>query len=132
MITKNQIYTNIVDAVQTAFPSAYCAGKLEPVPNRFPAVYVRPIGITTPAEWETLEFDGSVWRPTFEIQIFSYNENGSGEEAYAIAGVVSSAMQSMYFLCDMLEPIENIEPSVFRLVGRWHRLIGGADEFPSE
>ena len=132
MITKNQIYSTIVDAVQTAFPSAYCAGRLEPIPDHFPAVYIRPIGISTPAEWETLEFDGSVWRPTFEIQIFSNKENDAGEEAYAIASTVSAVMKSMYFLCDLLEPIENIDPSVFRLVGRWHRLIGGADDLPEE
>jgi hypothetical protein len=132
MITNNQIYTEIADAVTTAFPSAYCSSRIEPIPDHFPAVYIRMIGYTIPQETYSLNFDGHAERPTLEVQIFSNKENGALSEAYAIMEVVKSAMTGMYFLCDFIEPIDNIDPSVFRLASRWHRIIGDGEVLPDE
>lgn len=126
-ISKNQIYTNIVNAVTDAFPTAYCAGRIEPIPDHFPAVYARMIGFSIPVNSVSLTFDSHLERPTYEVQVFSAKENDAGQEAYDIMRVVGSVMASMGFLCDMVEPIDNIDPTVFRIVGRWHRIIGDGD-----
>ena len=130
-IAKNEIYTRVVNAVKAEFPTAYCAGQLEPLPPSFPAVYTRMIGMSVPQEYETLLFDSQMYRASWEVQIFTNAENDSGQQAYSIASVVQACMQSMGFLCDMLEPIDNVDPTIYRLVGRWHRVIGyNGDSLP--
>ena len=123
-ITRNEIYTRIVNAVKAEYPTVYYSAQLEPVPSAFPAVYARMIGASVTQDNETLAFDSEIYRASWEVQIFSNKENDAGQEAYSIAKVVQSCMQSMGFLLDMLEPIDNIDPTVFRIIGRWHREVG--------
>lgn len=123
-ISKNEIYTRIVNAVKAEFPSIYYAGQLEPIPSSFPAMFIRMIGKAVYANLETLAFDSQIFNGTWEIQVYSNKENDAGTEAYQIMDLVSATMQRLGFLCDMVQPMDNIDPAVFRIIGRWHRLIG--------
>lgn len=129
--SRNAVYTRIVKAVKATYSNIYYSGMLEPVPASFPALYVREIGYTTPVEYETLAVDSSQWISTFEVQVYSDKANDSISEAYGIMEIVKTTFKTLGYICDMLEPMQNVDTSVYRLIGRWHRQIGGADVMPA-
>lgn len=131
-VTRNAVYTRIVKAVRTAYPSCYYSGRLEPVPPSLPAIYVREIGYLVPLENVTFSNDDDQHQSTFEIQVYSNLQTGAETEAYGIMDVADGVMKDIGYILDMLEPMPNADATIFRLIGRWHRHIGGADEMPPE
>ncbi len=129
--SRNAVYTRVVNAVKAEYPNAYCAGMIEPLPPSFPAVYATEIGWTTPQTNETLEYDSDQWVSTFEVQVYSAIANDAGSEAFAIIDIVKRTMQSLGYLCDMCEPMPNVDTTIFRIIGRWHRQVGGGDAMPT-
>lgn len=132
MITRNAVYTRIVKAVRASYPNCYYSGRNEPVPPSLPAVYAREIGYFQPPENVTLENDDEQYQSTFEVQVFSNLQAGAETEGYGIMNVVQGVMRELGYILDMLEPMPNADTAIFRLIGRWHRHIGGADELPPE
>ncbi len=127
MITHNQIYNNVCTKVLAVFPDAYCAGKFEPVPASFPAVFIREIGsFSNPGN---VTFGGSqgVRTSTFEVQIQSNKTENPMEEANAILDVVNSAMFDMYFVLSATNILEEGENGIYRLQATYRRVIGSSD-----
>lgn len=128
--SRNAVYTRIVKAVKATYSGIYYSGMLEPVPASLPAIFVREIGYTTPVDYETLAVDSNQWQSTFEVQVYSNKANDAISEAYGIMEIVKTTFKTLGYICDMLEPMQNVDTSVYRLIGRWHRQIGGADVLP--
>lgn len=131
-ITRNAVYTRLVKALKWAFPDCYYTGRLEPIPQKLPTMYAREIGNMQPVENVTLSYDDEQYQSTFEVQVFSNLQAGAETEAYAIMAIAQRVLKGLGYIQDMLEPMPNADATIFRLIGRWHRQIGGGDEMPPQ
>lgn len=129
--SREAVYTYLRNAIVTAHSGAYVTARREPVTKTFPAVRVIEINRTRPQEYATLANDDQQYESTFETEIFSNKQSGALAEAYSILDTVESAFKTLGYFETFCEPIDNIDPSIFRIVGRFSRQIGMADVIPS-
>lgn len=129
--TRNAVYTRIKGAALSVAPEAFTMTAYTPTPAKFPAVFVRQVGNVQIVTGTTLVFDERPWVETYEIQVFSNKVSGAAEEAYKVMDAIAAEMANLYYIQDMLNPMDNADSSVFRLVGRWHRTTGGGEEMPT-
>ena len=125
--TPDTIYTYVRNAVKAVYSSAYTTSKYEPTPSSFPCVMVRTIGQIRPTSGIQLDFADKQIRYTVEIQVFSNKKGSSQSQANAVMDVVSTAMNDLYFIQDMREPVDNADATISRVIARFHRIVGGGD-----
>lgn len=127
MITHNQIYNNVCTKVLESYPTAYCAGKFEPVPSSFPAVFIRQIGNFSNPQNVTFSGVQGVNTTTYEVQIQSNRTDNPMEEANAILDVINIAMFNMFFILSTTNVLEEGENGIYRLKATYRRVIGSSD-----
>ena len=130
MITRNAIYTRVVNAIRAAYPSTYCTSRYVAKPSSFPACYIHEIDRSRPLENTQLDFQDVQWESSFEIQVVSTLANTAATEAHNIMEVARNAMSTMYYREFSETNIDGGDK--FTVVGRFRRVIGGGDTLPSE
>lgn len=130
MITRNAIYTRVVNAIRAAYPSIYCTSRYVAKPSSFPACYIHEIDRSRPLENTQLDFQDVQWESSFEIQVVSTLANTAATEAHNIMEVARNAMSAMYYREFSETNIDGGDK--FTVVGRFRRVIGGGDTLPSE
>lgn len=128
MITRNAIYTQVVNAIRAAYPSAYCTSRYVAKPSSFPACYIHEIDRSRPLENTQLDFQDVQWESSFEIQVVSTKVNTAATEAYNIMEIARNSMSEMYFREFSETNIDGGDK--FTVVGRFRRIIGGGDVMP--
>ena len=128
---RNRVYTRLRTAVLAVNSNAFVASTYTPTPAKFPAVSIRQIGKVQPVQNVTLDHADDQWRDTIEVQVFSNKVGGALTEAYRLMDAIEAEMKVLGYILDMLQPIDNMDTTIFRLVGRWHRTTGGADQMPT-
>ena len=131
MISRIDIYDYMVDAIDTVSRPVYCNARLEVVPEFFPACYIVETGSASQQNYYTLDAKDEQVRRDFEVHVFSNLENGALVEAEGIMEEVRAAFRRLYFIENFVGRTDNIDPTVIHLVGRFHRIIGGADQMPT-
>ena len=131
MISRIDIYDYVASAVNTVERPVYTNARLEVTPESFPACYIVETDSSAQQQNYTLDFTDEQVRKDFEVQVFSNLENGGLVEAESIMDDVRAAFRELYFIENFVGKIDNIDPALVRLVGRFHRVIGGADQMPS-
>ena len=124
-MTKNEIYNYIASQL-----SCYVTSEYEAIPKQTPCVSVRQIGKERPIGAINLQFDDTQTRLTFEVQVVSTKKNTAQSEAYGLMSQVESLFNSLFFIEDMCQPIEE-EASNYRIVARFHRHLGGGESVPT-
>ena len=130
MITRNAVYTRVVNAIRAAYPSAHCTSRYVAKPSSFPACYIHEIDRSRPLENTQLDFEDVQWESSFEIQVVSTLANTAATEAHNIMEVARNAMSAMYYREFSETNIDGGDK--FTVVGRFRRVIGGGDTLPSE
>lgn len=125
--SRNGVYTRVHDAVKASYADAYVTAAYENIPSAFPAVFVREIGSVQGQRAVTFTTDDEQYQSTFEVQVFCDKQM----TAYSIMSIVQASMREMHYIQDMLQPIDNIDRTIFRLVARFHRTIGGGEDMPT-
>lgn len=128
--THNNIYTYLRKKLKDADFAGYITGMYEPVPAKLPAVMLRQIGWREDRDGMTLAYDDEQHVSTWEAQVFSNKKGKAFTEAYAVTAVIEDAFKELFFVEDSCEPAENVDPTVYRLVSRFSRVICGEDEMP--
>lgn len=131
MISRIDIYNYVASAVDTTERPVYCNARLEVVPESFPACYIVETGGAAEQQNYTLDFKDEQVRRDFEVQVFSNLENGGLVEAETIMDDVRAAFRRLYFIENFVGKTDNIDPALVRIVGRFHRVIGGDDQMPA-
>lgn len=131
MISRIDIYDYVATAIDTVERPVYCNARLEVAPESFPACYIVETGSAAQQRNYTLGFTDEQVRRDFEVQVFSNLENGALEQAESIMDDVRAAFRRLYFIENFVGRIDNIDPTVVRMVGRFHRVIGGNDQMPT-
>lgn len=129
--TNNAIFTAIRNAVKAEYADANCVQMYTPTPAKFPTVFAREIGHFTPQQAWTLTNAQDISERTWEVQVFSNLSTGSKEQAYDILDICKNVMRSLYFLETFEQPIDQQDKSIYCLVARFRRVIGGGEEMPT-
>ena len=130
MITRNAVYTRVINAIRAAYPSAYCTSRYVAKPSSFPACYIHEIDRSRPLENTQLDFQDVQWESSFEIQVVSTLANTAATEAYNIMEIARNSMSEMFYREFSETNIDGGDK--FTVVGRFRRVIGGGDTLPSE
>lgn len=129
--TNNAIFTAIRNAVKAEYANANCVQTYSLTPSKFPTVFAREIGHFTPQQAWTLTNAQDISERTWEVQVFSNLSNGSKEQAYDILDICKGAMRSLYFLETFEQPIDQQDKSIYCIVARFRRVIGGGEDMPT-
>ena len=129
MITRNAVYTRVVNAIRAAYPSAYCPSRYVAKPSSFPACYIHEIDRSRPLENTQLDFQDVQWESSFEIQVVSTLANTAATEAYNIMEIARNSMSEMYYREFSETNIDGGDK--FTVIGRFRRVIGGGDSTPT-
>ena len=130
MITRIDVYDYIANAIDRADRHVACSARLEPVPEEFPACSIVQISEGSISKNYTLAYDDQQVQRIFEVHVFSNKKTGALLEAESILEEVRAAFRRLYFKESFVGRIENTDPTIMRLVGRFRRAIGGDDEMP--
>lgn len=129
--TNNAIFTAIRNAVKAEYADANCVQMYTPTPAKFPTVFAREIGHFTPQQAWTLTNAQDISERTWEVQVFSNLSTGSKEQAYEILDICKNVMRGLYFIETFEQPIDQQDKSIYCLVARFRRVIGGGEEMPT-
>lgn len=129
--TNNAIFTAIRNAVKAEYADANCVQMYTPTPAKFPTVFAREIGHFTPQQAWTLTNAQDISERTWEVQVFSNLSTGAKEQAYDILDICKDVMRGLYFLETFEQPIDQQDKSIYCLVARFRRVIGGGEEMPT-
>lgn len=128
MITKNQIFTEIRNAILEEFPSAYVTSERVYSPSQFPCVWVIEIDSYPTENATALDFSDEQRISAFEVQSFSNKKSGGGAEAERLVQIATDTMRKMYFRCTTSRSVDNqADASIKRHVARYTRFIGSGD-----
>lgn len=129
--TNNAIFTAIRNAVKAEYADANCVQMYTPTPAEFPTVFAREIGHFTPQQAWTLTNAQDISERTWEVQVFSNLSTGSKERAYEILDICKDVMRGLYFIETFEQPIDQKDKSIYCLVARFRRVIGGGEDMPT-
>ena len=129
--TVNAIYDALATALESAEPTVRCYSRYTEKLEHFPAAMIYTLDITEPTKYRDLADDSTVWRPTFEVQLFSNIRNGARAQIADMEAAVLAAFREMHFRIISNRPVPGSDPSIYRQVIRADRLIGAADELPA-
>ena len=132
MINYIDIYDYVEAEVNTEDRPVYCASRLEPVPQSFPACYITAMDTHALSQNYTLAYDDEQAHFDMEVHVFTNEENGALYAANLIMDDVRTAFRKLYFKESFVGETANIDPTIVHLVGRFSRNIGGADQMPED
>ena len=127
MISFNEIYTEVREAILAISPDAFVTSTYTPTPSKFPAVFVREIGKYTPPRYATLNNSENVSEVTYEVQIFSNKQSGAKSEADTLYAAIKVALKKQYFREASATPVDNADHTVYRFAATFRRIIADAD-----
>ena len=125
--TRHEVYNYIYEQVNTTSRPVYITGRIEPIPPSFPAIYLVQLSTEDYAPALNLLSTDSARRVVWEAQIFTNKTTGAVDEAHEIMEDVSAAFKNIGFQLTYCYPVENADPSIYRLVMRVERLVCGGD-----
>lgn len=128
----NAIYDAIANGINDRVPNCKCYSRYTERIESFPAAFIYPLDITEPQRYRTLAGDSHAFRWTFEIQLFSNVRNGAKAEVEEMLNGAADAFRPMNFRTVSAREVPGSTNDIYRYVVRIDRLIGEADEMPSD
>ena len=129
--SRKAVYTYIRNAIKSAHNNAYVTARREIVTAQFPAVYITEINRVRAQQYATLANDDEQYISTVETEIFSNKQSGALDEAYSVLETIEDAFKRLGYLETFCEPIDNYDPTVYRIIARFTRQIGIDDVIPT-
>ena len=129
MITRNAVYTYVMNAIKARYPSANCTSRYVAKPAKFPSCYIREIDRNRPIQYTQIDFKDVQWESAFEIQVVSNKANTAASEAYNIMDVARAAFSELYYREFQETTIDGVD--LFTVIARFRRVIGGGDNMPT-
>ena len=118
---ENEIFTELYNLLTTEYDGIFVTGEYTPIPDRFPCVFIEE------SDNYTISLDGSnkgeVSAVTFEINVFSNLQNGRKSQCKAIIKTIDDYMTVRGFTRTVCRPIQNIDPVVYRMLGRYEASV---------
>ena len=131
MLSANQIYNYIENAVNTQERPVYCSSVNEPIGSVFPACQISELTHVFDQRSLPLSFakhETTTLRREYEVHVFSNLKNQGLSEARSIMDDVEIAFKQLSFIETACTQTDNADPNVIHLVARFTRTIGDGDE----
>jgi len=129
--SRKAVYSYVRNAIVASHSGAYVTARREPVPKNFPAIELTEMNRVRTERFATLANDDDQYDSTFQAEIFSNAQNGALEEAYSILETIEGAFKRLGYFETYCQPIDNVDPSIFRIISRFTKQIGMADVIPT-
>ena len=126
----NGIFDYLQKSIHAVCSGAYVTSIREPIPKAMPCVQIQQLNKSRPVNYMTLDLTDRQYLSTFEAQIYSNAQDSALSEAYGLEEVIESAFNELGYRVTFCQPINNIDPSIFRLIARFERVIGIGDTLP--
>jgi hypothetical protein len=121
---ENKVIDTVFSAVRSAFSNAQCYGEYVAVPAAFPCVCLYEANNTTYRRSLDNDLNENQANLLYECNVYSDKANGKKAEARAIANVVDTAMQGMKFTRTFMQPLPNMDRTIYRITLRWEAIAG--------
>lgn len=118
---ENEIYTELYNLLTTTYSGIFVTGEYTPTPDKFPCVFIEE------ADNFTLSLNGSnkgeVSAVMYEINVFSNLQFGRKSQTKTIINTIDEFMTLRGFTRTMCRPMQNIDPSVYRMMARYQASV---------
>lgn len=134
MISKNEVFTRVAEELREKYgqENIYIVGERVYAPKKFPCVWLVEIDDTPQERYTNLSLSDSQRISTFEVQVFSNKTTGATSETHEIFNEIRESFRAIGYRCSMSQPFDNgIDANIKRHIGRFTRIIGGADTLPN-
>ena len=119
---ENYIYTQIRNAVKTAFPSASTSSTYNDTPDSFPHVSIEETDSYVPTETISTsdrEFAANI---TYTVNIYTNTEHAKSD-AKDLAKTINDAFSALGFSRTMKQEMPNIDRTIYRLILRFQATV---------
>ena len=121
---ENKVIDTVFAAVRATYPNAQCYGEYVAVPSAFPCVCLYEASNTTYRRSLDTDLNEHQAIVLYECNVYSDKANGKKAEARAIANIVDTAMQGMKFTRTFMQPLPNLDRTIYRITLRWEAIAG--------
>lgn len=121
---ENKILDTVFAAVGTAFPAAQRYGEYVAVPAAFPCVCLYEASNTAYKRSLDTDLNEHQANLMYECNVYSDKASEKKAEAREIAKLVDATMQSMKFTRTFMQPIPNMDRTIYRITIRWEAVAG--------
>lgn len=129
---ENKVLSVVRDAVLAQYPNASVYGEYIDVPASFPCVTVTEDTNYTyvySKDEQVAEHHADV---QYAVNVYSNLKKGAKLEARNILKVADDAMQNMKFWRTMTRQVPNVDRSIYRMIARYHAIIGEPQEIDGD
>lgn len=127
MISKNAVYTRVAQAIKASYSTAYVSSKRSRTPSAFPAVWIVEADTHPDLRSTTLDLSDSQRISMFEVQAFSNDQDQSVTQVDGIMAIAEQTFRSVGYVKLSQTPVDNVDETIYRVVARYRRIIGGGD-----
>ena len=114
---ENEIFTELYNILTTEYNGIYVTGEHTPIPDSFPCVFIEE------SDSYTVSLNGSnkgeAEAVMYEINVFSNLQSGRKTQCKKIIKTIDEYMTIRGFVRNMCRPVQNIDPTVYRMVARY-------------
>lgn len=127
MIKINQIYSYVESAINTEYRPVFCSAVRVDAPASFPACYIVEDNHSFIQRNTTINLTDTPLTRNFTVEVFSNKRVKALTEAREIMDDVEIAMKQLGFIETFCGQVDNIDPTIVRIVGRFNRVCGDND-----
>lgn len=120
---ENELFTKVATALRAQFPGIYVTGEYTRVPPRFPCVMFMEADNTPYRRSQTQDDMENHAAVLYEVDVFSNKTTGRKAECRAIIKVIDEIMMGLGFNRPFLNPIPNVDESIYRITGRYAAVV---------
>ena len=120
---ESKIFDTIFTAVTTAYPNADVTTGFDPTTAVFPCVVVEETNNAPYRDTFTDDCAENHTRLTYEVSVYTDNENTAKTEGKKILAIVDTALQGLKFRRIHKNKPLNIARTIFRQYGRWDVIV---------
>lgn len=122
MITVDEVYTTLANALEQAYEGFYCTRSYEPVPKNLPCMYFREFHYR-PRGSITLTYSDEVHNSSVYVELYMTE----ADDINGIIATVEETMNGMYYIEEMCTQLNNIDPTLERYSLRFFRKLCKGD-----
>lgn len=121
---ESKVFDTVFNAVIAVYPNADVTTGFDEKTAVFPCVVVSETNNQPYRSSNTDDCAENHTRLTYEVSVYTNDQNRAKTEGKKIIGIVDSALQSLKFRRVHLNKPLNINRTVFRQYGRWEVIVG--------
>ena len=121
---ENIVFNTVATSLRTEFSGIFVSGENIAAPSSFPAVTI--------VEMDNSVYDRSVDSSSsenhvtlmYQCEVYSNKTSGRKAEAKSIMDTIDDEMTTLGFIRLSNSPMQNMDPSIYRLVARYKAVVG--------